>query len=180
MPIQLTMMQPKHGFIRAHEDVAARVAPDAVVSASMQRREHCIPNTILQRILERQYIFAARNLSEQVGGLHVLACEEVVHVASVTARVVAVAGGKRVGWDFQARVHCGRKGTEVDCETGNVVLVLGEWVGELCRREKCTLPKAPWSHIHHLVRRGSSCRDQRTCRYARRDRRYRPCSIRRH
>lgn len=74
--IDLGVMQPKYGLTRTDKDVAAQVAPDAVVAGDVQGGK-AVGRVCLQAVLEGGYVLICSNVGGHMGGQQKVVGEEV-------------------------------------------------------------------------------------------------------
>lgn len=80
MSVDLAVVQPKRRLTGGDVDVAAGVAPDAIMAADV---EGCLASgRVLERVLELADGAVAGDVVEQVLGPHVRGAEEVADVAA--------------------------------------------------------------------------------------------------
>lgn len=120
MPVKLAVVQPERRLIRAHENITARVAPDAEVAACVECAHWHI--SVLEGVLESDNVRAGCDLREKVIRLQEFRSEVIVHVAAMTARVVPIAISRaRVRLDAQPGVHSGSEWTKVHGQADEIV-----------------------------------------------------------
>lgn len=122
MPIKLPMMKPESRLVRAHENIAARVAPNAKVASCVECAHRHVG--VLEGVLKSENVRTGCDLLEKVIRLQEFRSEVVVHVAAMTARVVPIAISRaRVRLDAQPWVHSGSEWTKVYCQTDHSISI---------------------------------------------------------